>query len=495
MKRLFNILLLILCAAGPARAGSPRHLVVVSDLHFGPGHDAQGRWSAFEDFRWGRELNEFLNELGRRSSAVDLVLNGDTLELWQSYEEACSHPSNLDLGCTEEQALKRTQRIIAEHTEELKRLGAFAATNDNRLFLVPGNHDAALLYPSVLKAVMAAIAAPAGRVVFVASGAYRSADGLVHAEHGHQIGADLNRFEGWPLPFHNVAGIRYLQRPWGEQFVQAFYNQYEERYPIIDNLSSEMAGVRLGTKVEGKLGTLRGASRFLRFLLLEESWEQTKGLLGGKGRKKWDVAAVRMQGKSFLVQSLPSDDPLRAMFDDMLKNGQVDVSMDKTEALSDEEILAICDLRETLSTTHPKGTIITCPTTNLGALKQAALVQRQSVFRKHIAALPDTPERIRLFIFSHTHKAEAFSLKDGPLILNTGAWQRTITPEMLAARAKAKQPSLTAEEAFKRFVPEDLSACYTFIEVGAYAEAPQGKLMRWEQGADGKLSAREGMCP
>ena len=58
--------------------------------------------------------------------------------------------------------------------------------------------------------------------------------------------APKSTITGWPTPFVEQGGVTYLRRPRGEEFVQDFYNQFEAKYPIIDNLADEVSGVRYG---------------------------------------------------------------------------------------------------------------------------------------------------------------------------------------------------------------------------------------------------------
>lgn len=246
----------------------------------GIGKDQSGRWQKYEDFRWQKEFTLFLQEINRLGKgATDLVLNGDTFELWQSIEGDCCY-GNKNFGCTESDALKRIRRVIAAHAQELQALGKFADSGNNHLILLPGNHDAAILFPEVKKAVIEAIHAANGRVTVANEGYWLSADQRVYVEHGHQIGREVNCFKNWPTPFIEEGGLRYLQRPWGEQFVQEYYNAYEDKYSIIDNISSEQEGVRYGLATEGPAGLVKVASNFLKFFLFQVSWDQLYQSLG-----------------------------------------------------------------------------------------------------------------------------------------------------------------------------------------------------------------------
>jgi len=76
--------------SSPPSASQSRLLVFISDLHMGVGKDRSGRWHKYEAFRWQKEFELFLQEINSRGRGeTDLVLDGDTFELWQSIEDDC----------------------------------------------------------------------------------------------------------------------------------------------------------------------------------------------------------------------------------------------------------------------------------------------------------------------------------------------------------------------------------------------------------------------
>src|SRR3569623_1070935 len=97
-------------AAGVAHAKSDRYLAFISNSHLGIGHapapnggvgGAPGaRWDNYEDARWPEDLKAFLEDLQAIGNGrVDLVLNGDTFELWQSRDVPCIY-EDANLGCS-----------------------------------------------------------------------------------------------------------------------------------------------------------------------------------------------------------------------------------------------------------------------------------------------------------------------------------------------------------------------------------------------------------
>src|SRR6187455_1605600 len=169
--RLFFALLLLTIAArdaveatrvqAPAPAGA-RSTVVLSDMHMGPGRAPSGAWYPAEDFRWPSEFAAFLKAIDQEGrGASDLVLNGDTFELLQSNIAGCE-PIAADAGCREADALARLDRVLAAHQAEINALAQFARSGSNRVVLVAGDHDAALMFPAVSRRAIGALGAPAG---------------------------------------------------------------------------------------------------------------------------------------------------------------------------------------------------------------------------------------------------------------------------------------------------------------------------------------------
>jgi Calcineurin-like phosphoesterase len=473
--------------------GSDRLRIFISDTHFGPGK-VDGHWHNYEDARWAPEFAAFLDEMNRLGQGkADLILNGDTFELWQSLDpNDCTVAANKNLGCTQEGALKRLQRVIQFHQPELDAIGKFAKSGDNRVVLVPGNHDAALLFDGVSGVVLKAINAPADRVRVAFEGYWLSPDSLIYAEHGQQIGKEVNKFDEWPQPFLEYQGKKYLQRSWGEQFVQRFYNSFEGKYPIIDNISEESIGVKYGLKAEGSAAIPQDMGRFVLFYLTQISWDQLQSSLGGsEDHPNWDLSAIRAKGSDFLADSVPKDDAVRDAAVDQTAQGTFGFSISD---LSDDDIIEICNLRKVLADAdtdqHRTPTVKVCPLATLGAITQPLLSSRRKIFQKHF---DDTYDRLskangierpfQLFVYSHTHKSDsgfhplAGSAWD-PFVVNTGAWQRTATPEQLSVIQKNHHLN---DKNVLTLQPEDLPPCYPVILVAPYQNIPKSKLQFWRK--------------
>ena len=520
-------------AAGQGN-GSPRLVVVIADLHMGLGRDETGEWRVEEDFRWGGEFALFLAALDAQGGgATDLVLNGDTFELDRLPGGTCASDDPA-LGCTETEALAGLERVLAAHADTVDALAAFARSGTNRVILVPGEHDAALLFPAVGGRVQRALGGPASRVSVADAGSWRSEDGQVYVEHGHQIGWRADRFEAWPEPFVEGAGGRHLARPARATAVDAFFDQREARYPVIDNFADEGAGLAHGLSAEGTADLGEAAPELLRYVLFRMPWQQFRVDLdaGDVQPPAWDLAAVRAQGPAFLVDSLPNDDRFKPLAQ---QAHEADLLGGLMDSLSDGEIVAVCDYRAAarrarrrferpLTQFDPQGPPVReCPRLpdSRGGLFDYFWRTRDRIYGGRLeaaeAAAPDTARPIAVFVHNHTHLVDwrqsvleltrlgRTVIVDGfspvrnalaPVVINGGPWQRTITPVQFG-RLQAEH-GLSDAELLGALRPEHLAPCYGFVQIDPYDETPALPAIRyWRQAESGdwEMAARCGRQP
>jgi hypothetical protein len=500
----------------PPPAG--RLTVVLGDLHMGVGRDASGAWDPREDFRWAEDLAAFLKAIDAQGrGATDLVLNGDTFELRQDAQRGCAYDDS-GLGCTEDEALARFGRVLAAHAPEMAALGAFARSGSNRVVFVPGDHDAALLFPAVARRLVEVLTAP--RAVVATSGYWASADGGIYVEHGHQLDFSADKFDSWPKPFVTRAGRTHLIRPWGEQLVQPFYDRHELAYPIVDNVSEEGAGVKFVLAAEGVADTGDDAPRWLRYFLSKMSWPQFRlDLDGGNApAPTWDIAKVRGTGPAFLLASLPGDDRFKGPAAKAHEAGRFASLM---SGLTDDEIVAICDYRAAIRRSRRRleralnqlpgqGPAVTeCPRTadTLGPAFEYFWRSRDLVITRRLAAvqaqLQNAGRPIAAFVFGHTHLPNNIRGQPGtieklspgevfvlfgfnpvrtsvtPVAINAGAWQRTVTPNQLD---ELRNDHGLSEQALLRAVrPEHLAPCYSFVEIAPYEGSPTPRTLYWRR--------------
>lgn len=475
--------LLVGAALWSAQPSPGRAIVVIGDLHLGPGRDAGGGWHPYEDFRWRDEFVAFLDALAAPGAGVDLVINGDLFELLQSTAVPCR-----EAGCTPADALRRLDAVISAHAAELAAIGAFAARGPNRVHVVPGDHDAALLLPEVWRRAEAAFGAPAGRVTLAASGAWASPDGRIHVEHGHQLPLSADRFSRWPAVTVSTAGGLYIERPWGEQVLGPFYDRTEARYPIVDNVAEEGAGAKFVAAViePGPVDT----AAMLRLFLTRTTWQQFRMDLddGDVQAPAWDLARIRADPGAFMAASLPGDDPFAPI---VKKTAPADLAAAGSR-LTDQEIVAICDYRAAIRRARRRMERVLTQLSGVGApmaecprtpdtVGPAFEYYWRSRDRQIAGHIPRAAE-LEVIVLGHTHLLDRpfRPLGDeGPVVVTSGAWQRTIHPNDL----KAIDVPL-----------ESLPACYSFVQISGGAGSRTAQPRTWRVNDRQQWAIAGGSC-
>lgn len=417
-----------------------RLIVVVSDLHFGLGHSPNGEWVKTEDFRWHNALKGFLERVKKcGGNSVDLVIAGDALELWQPPKSVSCEGVSPDLGCTSDDYNKIVDIIVDQHRNDFVLFGDFADSGNNRVFFIPGNHDAPLLLTSIWNKIFDAVSSKSARVFRCGTSAkspcglngWLSEAGHVYIEHGHQIGSDVNKFSNWPIITKLEIGTEYIERPWGQLFVQKLFNEQEFDYPIIDNLMPESAGIRYRMADRGLWKSSTDVARFLSFNILETSFNQKSSTLGSSNnsQKTWDIDSARKMGYKLFLNTLPSDDLFRKSIelqDD--KSAEVRLQLNKIlMEMPEDDVAALCTALAV--TTKDQS----CNKSSLNAIGQSILFSKKYILRNHLKyRIANDAPKMKVFIYAHTHSLEAgwdVDIKGhSPVtIFNTGAFQRLIS--------------------------------------------------------------------
>ena len=464
----------------PAAAwAQERPTVLLSDTHMGLGSRADGSWHPQEDFRWSNALRGFLDAMAARypGDDVDVVVLGDFLELWQRPDDLpCSTPEP-ELSCTTPEMVALAQAVVQAHRADLVSLGNYVARGTNRLYIVPGNHDAALMIPEVRQVLLDAFPdAARDRVEIEADGEWTSVDGHIVTEHGHQIGQDVNKYDDWPrVTETDAAGVTHLIRPWGENFVQTLFNEEESRYPLIDNLGPESAGLRYRIADRGWVRTARDFARFIAFNLFETSFRQKLDVLGQPGSSTVPTQP-RELGHRLVLGALPVDDPMAARINEQSVEGtELRAQLDAlVSAMSDTEVAQLCDHAALQGR-------IDCAAPTLSSVAQGLVTTNEAVLRAHLRKRSETHEDMRFYVYGHTHKFEVpwdLTVRPGNIfrVANTGAFQRVIDEAGFEQRRIAR--GLDHSEALRGLTLDDLPACYTYITVDAEAGM---ELRRWYQ--------------
>lgn len=481
-----------------------RHIVLISDLHIGLGKDGE-TWLPTEDFRWPNALKGLLDEVSKQSNHnTDLIIVGDFLEFWQPPTSINCIGINSELGCTIEEMEKISKFIVSKHQVTFKSLRKFSSSGNNRIHIIPGNHDAALVLARIWAPLAKALNSQSGKINFVNNGIWESPDGRIIVEHGHQIGSDVNKYNKWPVIFQNdkTTGKTFIKRTWGEQFVQKLFNEQENNYPIIDNLSPETVGARYRMSDRGIWGTIEDIGKFIAFNLWETSLEQKIVFLGNSDDKDesiWDIERGRKLGYKLFSNSLPLNDPFRkVMLDDSedsekLRGELNKLALDK-ENLSDTDIILFCNLIA-LRESNAK-----CQESTLSATVEKMIVPRKSVIESHLKERRKTYPRMNIFIYGHTHLYEdKWSINVTDIknieILNTGAFQRVINEEQF--NKLIKERNLSPQSGLKTLTVDDLPPCYTAVIVEYKNNFPEAETLRWhmpENKAGKFISTADSRC-
>lgn len=482
-------------AVSPSSAAAPgddkRLYAFISDLHFGLGKLPSGGWNGIEDFRWTNALHGFLKEISRRSEGkATLVIAGDLLEMWQHPDLPCSQ-GDADRGCTVEEAGGLAEAIVKAHRADLEALGAFANEGENRLVVIPGNHDAALLIPSVQKVVADAFNAKAGRLEFPPTGVWSTPDQRVVAEHGHQMPLEnINNWKKWPAVTETLNGKEFLHRPWGELFVHTLYDKVEGENEVIDNLIPQSNGVKHLMKKEGFFGAAGDVARFLAFNIGQTSPAQ-RGDLGqpAGGKLEWNVERSRKKGWR-LFAAATTDDWYRERLSDLTDESwapvrqQLDAMAKDPDAIPDDEVRNLCDKARLVS---PKGASV-CPqrdpTLTIDTLGGAIPGASYRSVVSHLKKRRKTFPRMVVFIYGHTHILQCATQVTRPggtsvQVANTGAFQRLIDDKRFVAEATKR--GWTPQEALGKLKLENLPPCYTAVLVSYENGSPAARVQNWYQ--------------
>ena len=214
--------------------------LIISDLHMGGGTNDPGDDFVYQDgqlIRWLKEQRETAE--GKRGE-LELIINGDFLEMAQVKPEVYTLGSSTH-WCSEPESLVKLDFILQGHTEIFQALRAFQQAG-NRVTLAAGNHDVELYWPDIKSRLREVI----GEVHFqLGTDWYQRYDGKLQISHGHHLDP-ANRFTNWEYPVSLDTERTYrLEMCPGTLFMVKFVNPLEHQYPFADNLQpvQRLAGV------------------------------------------------------------------------------------------------------------------------------------------------------------------------------------------------------------------------------------------------------------
>jgi len=506
-------LMSILVAGASAEAtqhcdNSDRSILFISDLHMGLGRLSDNGWNPLEDFRWPHALDKFLARISRdHHDRVTLVIVGDFLELWQHPSVPCAYSQATP--CSVDQMTNVAELAVSAHNNEFRMLGNFANRGENHLSIIPGNHDAALMVPQVWQVLSTALGGREGRIDLVKSGLWTDCDGTVVSEHGHQIGADLNKYPDWPKVV--LGDRRTMFSPWGEWFVETLFNSTEDKYPMIDNVIPQSNGLAYYEGDHGAIGSAAEVARFILLNIFETSIAQKRQVLGpsGRGHEGWNTSRGRSFGYRLFADSLPAasylrqrmlaeNDPhfdeLRKAFDDLAKD---------QSRLSEEQVRSLCDLLAIRAAQSRDARIRSCNEPSMGlAVQELSFAGDDELIKARLEELMGSAApNVRLYVFGHTHQMDngtTLSVKgENVRFINDGAFQRLIDERTLDSLiVKHQRPDglkMSRGEAMRLIPLSELPPCYSFVQVSYRAgNSPSAELHNWkmaETDAEGSIVA------
>jgi UDP-2,3-diacylglucosamine pyrophosphatase LpxH len=499
-------------SAAPASPAGVEHLTVfISDLHFGPPNAAdRNKYGPLDDFRWPAALRAFLDQISRMGNGTtDLVILGDLFELWQHPATPC-RDRGADFGCTEGEMAAVVAPVLAKHHGELVDLWSFAETRNNRLFIVPGNHDATLLSDKIWRQLTDSIGHPGARVTRSLDGAWASADGTIMAEHGHQIGPDVSGFQDWPSILIQASDGKRFRRPWGELFVQQFFDGVESTMPIIDNIIPQSFGVSLLLKKSGFTHDAKDVAKFFAFNIFHTSIgqlatlnydERTADEAALDPTHGWSIPKARELKERLFADSLPADDPFRnAVLDttnpawDPFRAELRSIVADPVQ-LPDDAVVELCDRIASLSKAEPAVPRASC--SNVRIFSTAAGLIPDAILARHLEKLYDKDHDILTFVFGHTHQASPptpIKLRSNRqvTVVNDGAFQRLTSPEVLTRIAG--EPSHRGLSEALSLSPEDLPPCYSAVLIRTGGPERKIELKNWKMREDESSGAWVDIC-
>ncbi len=231
---------------------------VISDLHLGAGDH-------LDEFDQDAAFRRFLESIGERRHS-ELIINGDFLDFVAVNLGRTSVKPFSRLGCTEEESLRKLERILEAHGECFAALRRFME-DGHRVVLVPGNHDVDLFWPRVRERLVEEMGSPDSEHFHFAHAGYHREGGL-YVEHGNQYYAD-SAFENFAHPFLRDprTGELRLERSWSNCFLEYYANgMMSERNPFINNVRPIPDMVFLGIREESWWFKLVYGFKLVRFM-------------------------------------------------------------------------------------------------------------------------------------------------------------------------------------------------------------------------------------
>jgi UDP-2,3-diacylglucosamine pyrophosphatase LpxH len=375
---------------------------IVSDLHLGAG-------DYLDEFDQDESFAHLLEAIGKRRGS-ELIINGDFIDFVAVTLEKDSTSPFSRLGCTEDESLRKLERVLEAHHSFLGALRLFMEKG-NRLVLVPGNHDIDLFWPGVRDRLVEALGRPDSSHFHFESRGFYKKDGL-YVEHGNQYYAD-SVFENFTHPFMRdpKTGDLRLERSWGTCFMEYFTNGImSERNPFVNNVRPISNMVFMGIQDESWWLTAISAFKLLRFIAKVgfPPFKESRELLRRKKEGKLDTAEYSRKRFMGLLSGRTSVDI----------QGIEEAEPPKSEMPEEDDV----------------------EETRQGGLLLDSLATRDDILSITAREILLGDEDISAVVFGHDHRYYSNELqpvlgdRKGKYYINTGTW----IPMLFLTRTKRK---------------------------------------------------------
>lgn len=375
--------------------------VVLSDLHLGAGHAAEG--NSLEDFERDAEFASFLDEIAGESNAggadAELILNGDIFDMPQvpfvgRFEPRAIYPPELYLLASARHSARKMEIIVAGHPAFFDGLGRFIQTGPPRrtVTIVSGNHDLDLYWPAVQLRIRLAAGATGERAPLLDFAPWRIQREGLHVEHGNQYSDFLSRVPDMADPRDAERPGR-LEGPIGSRFIADVFNDVERERYWIDGVKPITALLWYAMAYDFAF-----AARATAALIRAVPDLVLGGILGVQSLRRALLGKLeKPESMQEMAERYASDEDFRAEF-----NGAVArVMTAQAQAMGDDLPVEISADTVAMGDQVRQGV--------RSALSRAA---RQRAEESGAAVV----------LFGHTHDAEIEALPDGGAYVNSGTW-------------------------------------------------------------------------
>lgn len=404
-------------------------VVVISDQHIasGPLDDCDAQLES--------HLVAFVDSLFPRLGALELVLNGDVLDFvqaepWSGAELESTSPNGIPLCFTEAQSIQKLESIRKAHPGVFDALGRFLERSaDNRLTILPGNHDADFHWAGVRQRFETFV----GPTQFVLDPVYRPVScPSVWIEHGHQSDP-VNCFEWKEAPywskesppiFIDPTGTPRLYECPGTRFLLKFMNRLDNEYPFVDNVKPFSRFVKIfGSSAfapgYGSLKVALTVGRMLAYINTLVHHHRKDVLSHGTASEPGVADYLR---KRFSTTSKLELESIARKLRDHGVILEQSLAMSMAVPAEAERLLAVFD-------EHPEllAGLEAAGAATLGGAIPGTLTMAAGFVADETKALTEAADRalatpgVNLVLMGHTHEAVARSTRS---YINTGSWTR-----------------------------------------------------------------------